>query len=685
MGYDKTDQLAINTIRTLAVDATFAANSGHPGAPMGMAPVAHVLFNKFMTFNPKNPKWLNRDRFVLSNGHGCMVQYALLHLFGYDLSIDDVKHFRQVDSKTPGHPESHDTPGIEVTTGPLGQGFTNAVGLAIAQAHTAAVFNKPGYELVNNYTYTFFGDGCAMEGVASEAASTAGHLQLGNLIAIYDDNHISIDGDTKCAFTEDVTKRFEAYGWHVEWVKDGDNDLEGIEAAIKKAKEVKDKPSMIRLTTTIGFGSKLQGTGGVHGNPLKEDDCQQVKQKFGFDPSKSFVVPQEVYDLYHKHASEGAAAEQEWNQLLEKYSSEHKELGADLKRRLTGKLPEGWQKCLPVYKPSDKAVASRKLSESVLEAIHEAVPELLSGSADLTGSNNTRWKNAVDFQPPSLGIGDWSGRYLRYGVREHGMAGIMNGIAAYGTLIPAGGTFLNFVSYAAGSVRLSSLSQHRVIYIATHDSIGLGEDGPTHQPIETLAHFRALPNMMVWRPADGNETSAAYYVALTSEHTPSILALTRQNLPQLEGSTIERAIKGGYVALENEGAQITLVSTGSEVSLCLEAVKYLKDNNNITARVVSMPCVEVFDAQPKDYKLSVIPDGIPALSVEVMSTLGWEKYSHEQFGLNRFGASGPYKNVYKKFEFTPEGIAKRAVATVDFYKDVKPLRSPLNRAFQQLI
>lgn len=471
----------------------------------------------------------------------------------------------------------------------------------------------------------------------------------------------------------------------MQWVKDGDNDLEGIEAAIQKAKEVKDKPSMIRLTTTIGFGSVLQGTGGVHGNPLKEDDCKQVKEKFGFDPSKSFAVPQEVYDQYHKHAAEGAAAEQEWNQLLEKYSSEHKELGADLKRRLTGKLPEGWQNKLPVYKPSDKAIASRKLSESVLEAIFDAVPELLSGSADLTGSNNTRWKSAVDFQPPSLGIGEWSGRYLRYGVREHAMAGIMNGIAAYGTLIPAGGTFLNFVSYAAGSVRLSSLSRQRVLYIATHDSIGLGEDGPTHQPIETLAHFRALPNMMVWRPADGNETSAAYYVALTSQETPSILALTRQNLPQLEGSTIENGIKGGYVASEVEGAQITLVSTGSEVSLCLEAAKYLKDNNGVTARVVSMPCMEVFDAQPKDYKLKVIPDGIPSMSVEVMSTLGWEKYSHEQFGLNRFGASGPYKEVYAKFEFTPEGIAKRAVATIDFYKDVKPLRSPLNRAFQQLI
>ncbi|KAK3616769.1 Transketolase [Elasticomyces elasticus] len=685
MGYSKTDELAINTIRTLAIDATFAANSGHPGAPMGMAPVAHVLFNKFMTFNPKNPDWANRDRFVLSNGHGCMLHYALLHLFGYALSMDDIKHFRQVDSICPGHPEAHDTPGIEVTTGPLGQGFANAVGLACAQAHSAGVFNKPGFELFTNHTFMFFGDGCAMEGIASEAASTAGHLQLGNLIAIYDDNHISIDGDTKCAFTEDVSKRFEAYGWHVQWVKDGDHDLQGIEDAIQKAKEVTDKPSMIRLTTTIGFGSKLQGTGGVHGNPLKEDDIKQVKEKFGFDPAKTFVVPEEVYDMYHKHASEGAAAEQEWDSMFEKYASEHKDLAADLKRRLSRKLPEGWQEKLPVYKPSDKAIASRKLSESVLEAIHEAVPELLSGSADLTGSNNTRWKNAVDFQPPSLGIGEWSGRYFRYGVREHAMAAIMNGLSAYGTVIPAGGTFLNFVSYAAGAVRLSALSHQRVIYIATHDSIGLGEDGPTHQPIETLAHFRALPNFMVWRPADGNETSAAYYVALTSTGTPSLLALTRQNLPQLEGSTIENGIKGGYVALEDKEAQITLVSTGSEVSLCLEAVKYLKDEKNVAARVVSLPCFEVFDAQDKEYRLKCIPDGIPALSVEVMSTMGWEKYSHEQFGLNRFGASGPYKDVYKKFEFTPEGIAKRAVATIDFYKEVKPLRSPLQRAFLQLI
>ncbi|KAF1814982.1 transketolase [Eremomyces bilateralis CBS 781.70] len=684
MGYDKTDELCINTIRTLAVDATFQANSGHPGAPMGMAPVAHVLFNKFMTFNPKNPDWVNRDRFVLSNGHGCMLQYALLHLFGYGVSINDLKNFRQVDSITPGHPEAHDTPGVEVTTGPLGQGFGNAVGLAIAQQHTAAVFNKPGFDLITNHTYVFFGDGCAMEGVSSEAASMAGHLQLGNLIAIYDDNHISIDGDTACAFTEDVLKRFEAYGWHTLTVEKGDTDYQGIEEAIRQAKAVTDKPSVIKLRTTIGFGSKLEGTGGVHGNPLKADDAKQVKQKFGFNPDEMFVVPQEVYDRYNKHAAEGAAAEEEWKALFAKYGQEHKDLHTDFARRLTGDLPEGWQTKLPVYKPSDAPVASRKLSEAVLEAIHDTVPELLSGSADLTGSNNTRWKNAVDFQPPSTKLGDWSGRYLRYGVREHAMAAAMNGLAAYGTIIPAAGTFLNFVSYAAGAVRLSALSHRRVIYIATHDSIGLGEDGPTHQPIETLAHFRALPNMMVWRPADGNETSAAYYMALTSKGTPSIIALTRQNLPHLENSTIEGASKGGYVLKEDKDAAITLVSTGSEVSICMETVKFLAEKG-VKSRVVSMPCTEIFDAQPKEYKISVIRAGIPALSVEVMSTLGWEKYSHEQFGLNRFGASGPYKQVYEKFEFTPAGIAKRALATIEFYKDVKPLRSPVDRAFQQLI
>jgi len=534
-----------------------------------------------------------------------------------------------------------------VTTGPLGQGITNAVGLAIAQAHTSAVFNKPGFEIVNNYTYCFLGDGCLMEGISSEACSLAGHLQLGNLIAVWDDNHISIDGDTNQAFTEDVVKRYEAYGWHVEYVHDGDHDLEGIAAAIKRCQEVKDKPSLIKLRTIIGFGSQKQGTHGVHGSPLKADDIKQLKEKFGFNPEQSFAVPQEVYDLCHKHSAEGAAAEEEWNKLFAKYAEQYKEEHDDLVRRLKGELPEGWEKNLPVYTPNDPPVASRKLSETVLGKLINILPELIGGSADLTGSNLTIWKGAVDFQPPSTGLGDYSGRYIRYGVREHGMGAIMNGIAAYGTLIPYGGTFLNFVSYAAGAVRLSSLSQVRVIWVATHDSIGLGEDGPTHQPIETLAHFRALPNMMVWRPADGNETSAAYYMAITQKHTPSILALSRQNLPNLEGSVLDKAIKGGYVLHEQEGADITLVSTGSEVCICIDAVKELKEKHNIKARVVSMPCFEVFDAQSKEYRLSVLPDGIPSLSVEVMSTMGWERYTHEQFGLNRFGASGAYKDVYK--------------------------------------
>ncbi|KAK4211641.1 putative transketolase [Rhypophila decipiens] len=678
------EQLAVNTIRVLAADATANANSGHPGAPMGMAPVAHVLFSKFMRFNPKNPKWLNRDRFVLSNGHACALIYTLLHLYGYAVTLEDLKRFRQVDSITPGHPEAHDTPGIEVTTGPLGQGISNAVGLAIAQAHTAATFNKPGFDLVDNYTYVFLGDGCLQEGVSSEACSLAGHLQLGNLIAIWDDNHITIDGDTNVSFTEDVLKRYESYGWQVLTVSDGDHDLEGVAAAIKKAQEVKDKPTIIKLTTTIGFGSKLQGTHSVHGSPLKADDIKQLKQAFGFNPEQSFVVPQEVYDFCNKVAAEGASKEQEWNNLLAKYAEQYKEEYEDLIRRQKGDLPEGWEKHLPVYTPSDPAIASRKLSENILNKIFSVIPELMGGSADLTGSNLTLAKGTVDFQPPSTGLGDYSGRYIRYGVREHGMGAIMNGLAAYGTVIPYSGTFLNFVSYAAGAVRLSALSQVRVIWVATHDSIGLGEDGPTHQPIETLAHFRALPNCMVWRPADGNETSAAYYVALTSKHTPSIIALSRQNLPQLENSTVEHAIKGGYVVHEQEGADITLISTGSEVGICVDTIKELA-KQNIKARVVSLPCWEVFDAQSKDYRLSVLPDGIPSLSVEVMSTLGWERYAHEQFGLNRFGASGPYKDVYKKFEFTPEGIAKRAVATVNFWKDVPNIRSPINRAFEQLI
>ncbi|ODQ82173.1 hypothetical protein BABINDRAFT_158822 [Babjeviella inositovora NRRL Y-12698] len=645
---------------------------------MGLAPAAHVLYSQ-MRFNPKNPEWLNRDRFVLSNGHACALLYSLLHLFGYDFSLDDLRNFRQLNSKTPGHPE-FELPGVEVTTGPLGQGICNAIGMAMAQAHIAARFNKPNFEISNNYTYCIFGDGCMMEGVASEAMSLAGHLKLNKLIAFYDDNHISIDGNTNCAFTEDVTQRLEAYGWNVIWVKDGNNDIEGVAKAIEQAKKVTDKPTCIRLTTTIGYGSLNEGTHGVHGSPLKPADIKQLKEKWGFNPDESFVVPQEVHDLYQKTIDSGIAAEQEWNALFSKYAVQYPEEAAELSRRISGEFPANWTSKLPVYTPADAAVASRKLSEIVIESVHDTLPELIGGSADLTGSNLTRWKEAIDFQPPSTGLGTYAGRYIRYGVREHGMGAIMNGISAYGAFKTYGGTFLNFVSYASGALRLSALSGHPVIWVATHDSIGLGEDGPTHQPIETLAHFRALPNCMVWRPADGNETSAAYKQALESKHTPSVIALSRQNLPQLEGSSIAKASRGGYTLVEKADADIILISTGSEVSLAVEASKFLEETKGIKAGVVSLPDFHTFDQQSHDYRLSVLPDGVPILSIEVMSTSGWAKYSHQQFGLDRFGASGPAPKVYDFFEFNKEGVASRAEKTVAFYKG-KHVSSPLNKAF----
>ncbi|RDX48384.1 transketolase [Lentinus brumalis] len=648
---------------------------------MGMAPVAHVLFTRFFKANPKNSKWFNRDRFVLSNGHACALQYILLHLLGYKLSMEDLKQFRQIDSLTPGHPEAGHTDGIEVTTGPLGQGFANAVGLAIAQAHLGATFNKDGFELINNHTYVFLGDGCLMEGVASEAASLAGHLQLGNLIAIYDDNHISIDGDTAVAFTEDVEKRFQAYGWHTLHVDNGDTDLESIYNAILEAQKETSKPTLIRLRTTIGYGSKQQGTHGVHGAPLKADDIQAFKTKVGLPADQSFYVPKETYDTYAAVAARGAKLEAQWNNLLASYGQKYAAEYAELTRRISGKLPDNWEKALPVYTPADAAQASRKLSEIVLSAIVPVLPELVGGSADLTGSNLTRTKTMIDFQPESTGLGSYKGTYIRFGVREHGMAAIANGLHAYGGIIPFVATFLNFVSYAAGAVRLSALSKHQVIWVATHDSIGLGEDGPTHQPIETAAHFRAIPNLDFWRPADGNETSAAYYAALTRRQTPSILSLSRQNLPNLEGSTIERALKGGYVLHEVEGEDLTIVSTGSEVSIALEAAVKL-NSEGIKTRIVSLPCWSIFDSQPVEYKLSVLRSGAPILAVEALSTLGWQKYSHEAFGLAGWGASGPYKKVYEKFGLTGPNIANVGKKVVDFYrKKGGEVVSPLVKAF----
>jgi transketolase len=634
---------------------------------MGMAPVAHILFSRFFNANPKSSKWFNRDRFVLSNGHACALQYILLHLLGYKLSMDDLKAFRQVDSKTPGHPEAGHTDGIEVTTGPLGQGFSNAVGLAIAQAHLGAVYNKDDFDLINNYTYAFCGDGCLMEGVASEAASLAGHLQLGNLIVVYDDNHISIDGDTAVAFTENVEQRFLAYGWQVLHVDNGDSDLKGIYDSIADARKEKNKPTIIRLRTTIGFGSKQQGTHGIHGSPLKADDIQALKTKFGFQPNQSFIVPQETYEAYAAIAKRGASLESEWNTLLSCYGKKYPNQHAELTRRIAGKLPDGWEKTLPVYKPSDAAQASRKLSEIVLTAISPGLPDLLGGSADLTGSNLTKVKQSIDFQPPSTKLGTYAGTYIRYGVREHAMGAIANGLSAYGGIIPFVGTFLNFVSYAAGAVRLSALSGHQVIWVATHDSIGLGEDGPTHQPIETAIHLRAIPNLDFWRPADGNETSAAYAMALKRNHTPSVLSLSRQNLPNLENSTIEHASKGGYVIHEEEGEDLTIVSSGSEVSIAVEAARTLKVEG-IKTRVVSLPCWSVFDQQSEEYRLSILRSGAPILSLEALSTAGWHKYSHEQYGLSGWGASGPYQKVYEKFGITGSNIAAVGKKVVDFYK-----------------
>ncbi|RUP50226.1 transketolase [Jimgerdemannia flammicorona] len=718
----KIDTKSIHTIRVLAADTVRAGNSGHPGAPMGCAPMAHILFSRFITVNPKNHEWaahirsaegfrlsmrkwpivlaffaqarrapdmcmifacsipsdrylitlplhstfkINRDRFVLSNGHGCALHYIMLHLMGYDLTLDDLKHFRHVDSKTPGHPENFHTKGIEVTTGPLGQGVGEAVGLAIAQAHFGATFNKPGYELFSNHTYFILGDGCMQEGVASEAASLAGHLQLGNLIALYDDNHISIDGDTALGFTEDVVKRFEAYGWHTQVLDDGDHDYEGLARAIENAKKVTDKPSLIKIRTTIGYGSLKQGEEVVHGSPLDPADIKQLKTKFGFDSEQHFFVPEEVRDFYAKRIVHGIKAEEQWNALFEAYAQEFPAEAKDIKRRLAGELPEGWQDTLPRYTPSDPAIATRKTSENALTKLAGAIPELLGGSADLTGSNLTRWKGAKDFQHSSTGLGDYSGRYFRYGVREHGMAAIMNGIAAYGGLIPYGATFLNFITYAWGGVRLSALSRLRVIYVMTHDSIGLGEDGPTHQPIETLALTRATPNLLTFRPADGNETSGAYIVAIENIQRPSVIALSRQNLPQLAGSSVEVVRKGAYILQDVADFKVIIVASGSEVSLAVDAAKLLP----FPARVVSMPSAELFTEQSVEYRRSIFPSGIPSVSIEAMSTLGWERFSHYQIGMKGWGASGPIKGLMKKFGFVPDAVAQKVEKVVAHFEN----------------
>eukprot|EP00761_Pharyngomonas_kirbyi_P012627 gb/GECH01012654.1/.p1 GENE.gb/GECH01012654.1/~~gb/GECH01012654.1/.p1 ORF type:complete len:673 (+),score=186.19 gb/GECH01012654.1/:1-2019(+) len=655
------DQKCINNIRCLAIDMVAQAKSGHPGMPMGMAPVAHVLWSKFLKFSSKNPKWFNRDRFVLSNGHGCALQYVLLHLAGYDVPMEQLQKFRKVGSITPGHPEVGHTAGVEVTTGPLGQGFANGVGMGIAQEHLKAKFNRDGMNIFDNNIFVFTSDGCLMEGIASEAASVAGHLGLGSLIYIYDDNKITIDGSTELAFTEDVAKRFEAYGWHVQTVEDGNNDLDSIEKAIENAKKVTDKPSIIRLRTIIGFGSEIEGTAKVHGAPLGADDITQVKKKFGFKPEDKFYVDDEVKSCYEDIAKKGATAEAEWNKMYEQYKQKYPELAAELERVLSGKLPDGWEKCLPTYSADDKANATRKLSQVALNKLAEAIPEMIGGSADLTGSNCTQIADSPNFQKDCP-----QGRNIKYGVREHAMAGISNGLAAYGGVLPFCATFLTFLGYAQGSARLSALSHFGVVYILTHDSIGLGEDGPTHQPIETLAMARATPNTNVFRPADGNEVSATYIAAIRARHTPSVIALTRQNLPQLKNSSVEKALKGGYVLEDPKNPAVGIVATGSEVSLAVEAAEVL-NKKGINTRVISMMSWELFEEQSEEYKKSVLPKGLPILSVEVLAPTGWEKYSHAQCGMTTFGSSGPYKDVYTHFNFVPEKVAEKAEKLAAFY------------------
>ena len=655
------EELCINSIRFLAIDAVQKANSGHPGLPMGAAPMAFVLWDRFMRINPKNPKWFNRDRFVLSAGHGCMLQYALMYLAGYDsVTLDDIKQFRQWGSKTPGHPENFETEGVEVTTGPLGQGICNGVGLAIAEAHLAAKFNKPDSKIVDHYTYVILGDGCNMEGVSGEACSLAGHLGLGKLIALYDDNHISIDGSTDIAFTEDVGKRFEAYGWHVLHVENGNDDLDAIQKAIEAAKAVTDKPSMIKVTTTIGYGSpNKSNTADVHGAALGADEVKATRENLGWEYPE-FEVPEDALKHFRKAVERGAQLEDEWNKTFAEYKAKYAEEAAEFERLLSGKLPEGWEQALPTYTPDDKALATRKNSEIVLNAIAKVLPELIGGSADLTHSNYTLLKGFGDFQK-----GHYENRNLRFGVREHGMGAICNGIALHGSgLIPYGATFLVFTDYMRAAIRLSALSLAGVIWVMTHDSIGLGEDGPTHQPIEHIASLRAIPNLIVMRPADGNETSAAYKVAIENRHRPTLLALSRQNLPNLVGSSIEAASKGGYILSDSDGTpELILIGTGSEVELCVKAAEQLRGEGK-KVRVVSIPSWEIFDEQDEAYRESVLPKAVTKrLSVEAGTTFGWCHYVGSEgisIGIDRFGVSSPAKIAFEKFGFTVDNVVAKA-------------------------
>ncbi|MEW6163470.1 MAG: transketolase [Pseudomonadota bacterium] len=648
-----------SAIRALAMDAVQKANSGHPGAPMGMAEIAEVLWNHHMRHNPTNPLWANRDRFVLSNGHGSMLIYALLHLTGYDVSIDDIKNFRQLHSKTPGHPEYGYTPGVETTTGPLGQGITNAVGMAMAEKLLAAEFNKPGHEIVDHRTWVFLGDGCLMEGISHEACALAGTWGLGKLTAFWDDNGISIDGHVEGWFTDDTPKRFEAYGWHVVPNVNG-HDPEALHAAIEAAKAVTDKPSLICCKTVIGAGSpSKQGTHDVHGAPLGDAEIALTRPHIGwhFGP---FEIPQEVYEAWDAK-KKGAEWEASWNQKFEHYAKAFPAEAAEFKRRMAKELPANWaefaRKAIAAANEKGETVATRKASQIAINALAPALPEFLGGSADLTGSNLTNWTGCKHVSGKS------TGNYISYGVREFGMSHIMNGMALHGGLLPFGGTFLMFSEYARNALRMSALMKQRVIYVFTHDSIGLGEDGPTHQPVEQIATLRLIPNMDLWRPCDTVETMVAWTAGVEKTTGPTSLALSRQNLPfvKRDAATIENIKKGGYILSAAKGtARAVIVATGSEVELALKAQEALAQQE-IHVNVVSMPSTNVFDRQDKAYKDSVLPKGLPKIVVEAGVTDGWWKYVGGEgavIGLDRFGESAPAGVLFKEFGFTVANVVK---------------------------
>ena len=651
------DQLSINTLRLLAVDAVEKAKSGHPGAPLACAPIAYLLYHKLMKHDPADHKWIDRDRFVLSNGHASALLYSVLHLTGYDLPLDQLKQFRQWHSITPGHPEYGETAGVEVTTGPLGQGFGMAVGLAIAEKHQSAIFNQPDNEIVNHHTYVLCGDGDLMEGISHESASLAGTLQLGKLIVFYDDNLISLDGPTELSFTENVDERFKAYHWHVQDVKDG-NDLVALEKAVEEAKKVTDKPSLIRVRTIIGYGSPHAGTNKVHGEALGPDATKKTKEFFGFNPEESFVVPEAAAKNWLEAKSKGAKEHESWNKKFDKYKLQHPDLAKQFERSLKAELPAGWDAEIKPF-PTEKGIATRNAGQTVLQAIGKTVPELIGGAADLTASTKTIFKDSGNFHI------DPKGKNIFFGVREFGMCAAVNGMAAHGGLIPFGSTFFTFSDYCRSALRMAALMSVHSLFVFTHDSVGLGEDGPTHQPVEHLSSLRVIPQLTDFRPADANETAVCWKLAMERK-SASFMALSRQDLPVLDDAkygVFEKARKGGYI-LEEGGAKpdVILLAAGSEVSLALKSVPELAAAG-ITARVVSIPSFKIFDEQDEAYRASVLAPGIPKVAIEAAASQSWYKYvagNGAIIGIDRFGASAPGPIVLEKFGFTPAHVVEVA-------------------------